>query len=48
MSLAKKIVDKMIGGDAFSQWLGIKVLEITAGSCKIQMKVRKKMTNGFL
>jgi len=47
MSLAKKIVDKMIGGDAFSQWLGIKVLEITAGSCKIQMKVKKEMTNGF-
>ena len=47
MSLAKKIVDKMIGGDAFSQWLGIKVLEITAGSCKLQMKVREEMTNGF-
>ena len=47
MDLAKKVVDKMMGGDAFSQWLGIEVLEITAGFCKIQMKVRDEMTNGF-
>ena len=47
MNSAKKVVDKMMGGDAFSQWLGIEVLEITAGFCKIQMKVRDEMTNGF-
>ena len=47
MDLAKKVADKMMGGDAFSQWLGIEVLEITAGFCKIQMKVRDEMTNGF-
>jgi len=47
MDLAKKVVDKMMGGDAFSQWLGVEVLEITAGFCKIQMKVRDEMTNGF-
>ena len=47
MDLAKKVVDKMMGGDAFSQWLGIEVLEITASFCKIQMKVRDEMTNGF-
>ena len=47
MELAKKVVDKMISGDAFSQWLGIKVLEITEGSCKLKMTVRKEMTNGF-
>ena len=47
MDLAKKVVDKMMGGDAFSQWLGIEVLKITAGFCKIQMKVRDEMTNGF-
>ncbi|MGY8988582.1 MAG: PaaI family thioesterase, partial [Flavobacteriales bacterium] len=45
--LAKKVVDKMMGGDAFSQWLGIEVLEITTGFCKIQMKAREEMTNGF-
>ena len=47
MNSAKKVVDKMMGGDAFSQWLGIEVLEITTGFCKLQMKVRDEMTNGF-
>ena len=47
MELAKRVVDKMINGDAFSQWLGIEVLEITEGSCKLKMTVRKEMTNGF-
>ena len=47
MELAKKVVDKMMNGDAFSQWLGIEVLEISTGFCKLQMKVRKEMTNGF-
>ena len=47
MDLAKKVVDKMISGDAFSQWLGIEVLEITEGFCKLKMNVRDEMTNGF-
>jgi len=46
-NLAKKVVDKMISGDAFSQWLGIEVLEITKGFCKLKMTVRDEMTNGF-
>ena len=47
MELAKRVVDKMINGDAFSRWLGIEVLEITEGYCKLKMTVRKEMTNGF-
>ena len=47
MNLAKQVVNKMINGDAFSQWLGIEVLEITNGSCKLKMTVREEMTNGF-
>ena len=47
MELAKRVVDKMISGDAFSQWLGIEVLEVTEGSCKLKMTVRDEMTNGF-
>ena len=47
MNLAKKVVGKMITGDAFSQWLGIEVLEITEGFCKLKMTVRDEMTNGF-
>ena len=47
MDLAKKVVDKMINGDAFSKWLGIEVLEITTSFCKLKLKVREEMTNGF-
>ena len=47
MNLAKKVVGKMISGDAFSQWLGIEFLEITEGFCKLKMTVRDEMTNGF-
>ncbi len=47
MDLAKKVVNKMMSGDAFSQWLGIEVLEISEGYCKLKMTVREKMTNGF-
>tara|TARA_B100000902_G_C27295589_1_gene909673 strand:+ start:1625 stop:2041 length:417 start_codon:yes stop_codon:yes gene_type:complete len=47
MKLAKKVVNKMINGDAFSQWLGIKVLEINEGNCALEMTIRDEMTNGF-
>lgn len=47
MDLAKKVVEKMISGDEFSKWLGIEVIEISKGFCKLQMKVRDEMTNGF-
>ena len=47
MNLAEKVVDKMISEDAFSQWLGIEILEITEGFCKLKMIVRDEMTNGF-
>jgi len=47
MDLAKKVVDKMINGDAFSKWLGIEVLEITANFCRLKLKIREEMTNGF-
>ena len=39
MNLSKKVVDKMINGDSFSQWLGIQVLEIEEGYCKLQMTI---------
>ena len=47
MDMAKKIVKKMIDSDAFSQWLGIKVIEVSEGFCKLEMTVREEMTNGF-
>lgn len=42
-----EIVNKMMETDAFSQWLGIKILSSTKGACKLQMEVRSEMCNGF-
>lgn len=41
------IANKMLSNDPFSQWLGIEVLESEPGYCKLSMKIRKEMTNGF-
>ncbi len=45
--IAEKVVEKMMRHDGFSQWLGITVNEISVGHCKLSMKVRKEMLNGF-
>ena len=47
MKRSEKIVNKMINGDAFSQWLGINIIKVSEGFCKLKMRVRKEMTNGF-
>ena len=36
----------MLKEDTFSQWLGIEVLEVKEGFCKIKMTVNKNMLNG--
>ncbi|MES2836670.1 MAG: hotdog fold thioesterase [Bacteroidota bacterium] len=41
------IVHKMFDNDAFSKWLGISLLAIETGSCKLSMQIRKEMLNGF-
>lgn len=46
-SLAGRVVEHMFREDAFSQWLGISVLEIKAGYARIQMTLRQEMLNGF-
>jgi len=45
--LANDVVAHMMQNDLFSQWMGIKVLEIKEGYSKIQMTVRPEMINGF-
>ena len=47
MPSPQEVVDHMMHHDAFSQWLGIKVLEIREGYSKIQMTLRAEMLNGF-
>jgi acyl-CoA thioesterase len=41
------IVAHMMEKDRFSQWLGIEVLEVSEGYCRIRMTLRPEMVNGF-
>ena len=47
MSKSQTIIKKMFDQDAFSQWLGIEIMEVKEGCCKLKMVVRKEMLNGF-
>jgi len=42
-----KIPYKMLSLDAFSQWLGIEILECEVGRCKLGMTIRKDMLNSM-
>lgn len=37
----------MLDNDAFSRWLGIELIEIKAGFCKLKLITRPDMLNGF-
>ncbi len=43
----KDVVNHMLITDAFSNWLGIEVIEIKEGYSKIKMTVRSEMLNGL-
>lgn len=45
--LAERVVNGMMAKDAFSQWLGIDVLEIAPRRSTLRMTVRPEMINGF-
>lgn len=47
MTEGRKIPEKMLSQDPFSQWLGIKILEVERGRCKVGMTVRKEMLNSM-
>ena len=38
----------MLSDDAYSQWLGIEILECELGRCKVAMTVRKEMLNSMI
>jgi len=40
-------IDAMMKKDQFSKWLGIELLEEKIGFCKLKMKIRSEMCNGF-
>lgn len=47
MKAPQEIVNQMMAGDYFSQWLGIDVQEIKLNYCRLGMKLRREMLNGF-
>ena len=44
---AKEVIDHLLSNDRFSAWLGIEVLALSEGTCKISMVIRDEMLNGF-
>ena len=42
-----EIPEKMLQLDGFSQWLGIELVEVKEGYCKVQMTIRKEMLNSM-
>jgi len=44
---SQTIPEKMLSLDPFSTWLGIEVLEVELGRCKVGMTVRKEMLNSM-
>ncbi|MDD2984543.1 MAG: hotdog fold thioesterase [Crocinitomicaceae bacterium] len=47
MKNPQEIIHLMLSKDAFSNWLGIEVIEITEGKCTLACKVTESMLNGF-
>src|SRR5436853_2253995 len=45
--MSKNVIDHMLKTDAFSNWLGIQLLETKEGYSKIKMIVREEMLNGL-
>lgn len=45
--VAAKVVAEMLARDEFSRWLGIELVELSAGRCTLKMRVRGDMVNGF-
>ena len=41
------IISTMYSNDAFSQWMGIRILEVKEGYSRIEMLLRSEMMNGF-
>ena len=45
--LANSVVTHMMENDFFSQWMGVKVLEVKEGYSRIRMTIRQEMVTGF-
>ena len=47
MSVPQQVFEKMYKDDTYSQWLGIRLLEVAEGMARLQMTIRPDMLNGF-
>ena len=47
MSVPKRVLEKMLAHDKFSDWLGLQVDMVDNGYCKLHYTVREEMVNGF-
>lgn len=45
--MSPDIPQKMLSLDPFSQWLGIEILEVKLGYCKLGMRIRNDMLNSM-
>jgi acyl-CoA thioesterase len=45
--VAERVVNGMLGRDAFSAWLGIEVVDVRPRAVAVRMTVRREMVNGF-
>lgn len=41
------VIDRLYQRDNFSQWMGIRILEVKEGYSRIEMLLRSEMMNGF-
>ena len=41
------IPKKMLSQDPFSTWLGVEILEVSLGKCKVGLKIRPEMINSM-
>jgi len=46
-SLAERVVSAMMAKDAFSQWLGLELLDVRPNGATVRMEVRPEMQNAF-
>ena len=45
--VGKLIPHKMLRQDTFSQWLGIQIIDVKLGYCKVGLTIRKDMLNSM-
>ena len=46
-NIAQAVYQKMTDRDHFSKWMGVELIEISEGYCKLRMTAREEMLNGF-